>query len=152
MKKLLITLSIATTLTTAAFADIKVDDKGKNKDATTTAQYQFAFEFKNAKDVEWTVTPSQLQKATFTLDGVSTAAFYNMDNEHVATTQYVDAKELPANAVSQIQKYYKGYTIGQVVKYIDADPVYFVDLKNDKEELLISVTKDNSVGFFKQIK
>jgi hypothetical protein len=62
---------------------------------------------------------------------------------------------------------YKGYEIGEVIKFQsndsapssldrlvgDNDPLaYFVDLKNDKEEILVRVTPQANVYFYKQIK
>lgn len=133
-----------------AFGDDKKSDK--KSEASYLLQAQFDADFENAKNVEWAVTDSRLQKATFELDGVYTTAFYDMNNVHVATTQHVAVSELPAGARKELDKDYSGYSIGVVIKYLGEDHVYFVDLINDKEEFLVKVDAANgNISFFKQI-
>jgi len=62
--------------------------------------------------------------------------------------------------MKQISKEYAGYEIGEVIVYqantdvnanIDATS-YFVDLKNDKNEVLVRITQQANLEFFQQVK
>ncbi|HEX8020061.1 hypothetical protein, partial [Mucilaginibacter sp.] len=66
----------------------------------------------------------------------------------------------PAKALKQISNEYKGYEVGEVIVYQantsinDAiEPTsYFVDLKNDKHEVLVRITQQANIEFFQQVK
>ncbi|MBK0379475.1 hypothetical protein [Mucilaginibacter segetis] len=160
MKRILLTTAIAALFTANVFA---IDGAKKtNGDGSDNVSYavvnKFKIDFSNATDVTWTVT-SNTQKATFTIDGVKKTAFYNLRGEYLGVTQYIDFKDLPFKATKEIMKDYKDYTIGEVIKLESnvtdntIDPtVYFVDLKNDTEEVLLRVTPASGVYFFKQVK
>ncbi|TZF83809.1 hypothetical protein FW774_10100 [Pedobacter sp. BS3] len=153
MKKLFIATAMVSMLTASAYAFGDDKKSEKKAEASYLLQAQFDADFENAKHVEWAVTDSRLQKATFELDGVYTTAFYDMNNVHVATTQHVAASELPADARKELAKAYSGYTIGLVIKYLGDDHAYFVDLANDKEEFLVKVDPaGGNISFFKQVK
>lgn len=166
MKKLFITASIAAMFTLGAFAK----DGGKKDDSKNVSYFvlnQFSSDFSSAKDVVWTVTPST-QKADFIEDDVKMTAFYSLTGEFLGTTQEVAIKVLPKSAVAEISDTYKGYTVGQVIKFDSSDAEssfyrtlavdqpqatsYFVDLKNADSEVLVRVTEQGSVYFFKQVK
>jgi hypothetical protein len=88
------------------------------------------------------------------------AAFYNNDNEFVGVTQQADYKAIPFKAQKEIAEKYKGYTVNSVIILQsntdireDIDPTaYFVDLKNDKSEILVRVTQSATTEFFQQVK
>ena len=167
MKKLILTVAIAATLGTAAFANEGTKTAAKN---TSNVSYQvlnqFDVQFQNAENVSWSST-SNGQKADFVVDDVKMTAFYDNRGQYIGTTENIAFKKLPASAKKEITEKYKGYEIGEVIKFQSNDPApssldrlvgdsdplaYFVDLKNDKEEILVRVTPQASVYFYKQIK
>ncbi|QMU31241.1 hypothetical protein [Adhaeribacter radiodurans] len=150
MKKVLYTALLVTGLSVSTFA---ADDYRYNKEAkvSTSAQAQFNDLYSRATNVSWTVT-DKFQKAFFTLDGVTMTAFYDLNGDHIATTQPGKLEQLSETALSRISKAYKGYEVGKVIEYNSTSTVYFVELRKGERELLVRVTPDNSVYFFKQIK
>lgn len=167
MKKLILTAAIAATLSTGAFAFEGTKSAAKN---TTNVSYQvlnqFDVQFQNAENVNWSST-SNGQKADFVIDDVKMTAFYDNRGQYIGSTENVEFKKLPASAKKEIAAKYKGYEIGEVIKFQSGEPsssaldrlvgetdplAYFVDLKNDKEEILVRVTPAANVYFYKQIK
>ena len=159
MKKIFITTAIAALLSVNVFAA----DGGKKADGGANVSYValhgFTVDFADATDVNWTVTKN-CQKASFTVDGVRKTAFYNLSGEYLGVTQRVDVKAIPAKTMKQINKDYAGYEVGEVIVYqanteinsnIDATS-YFVDLKNDKHEVLVRITQQANLEFFQQVK
>ncbi len=170
MKKVFITAILVSGLSFGVFAA----DGGKKGDNTNsaavsyTALNQFSIDYKDAKNVSWKVD-GNCQKAEFLLNNVKVTAFYSLTGEFLGLTQAVAYEKIPAAAQKQIGNDYKGYTIGEVIQlqpkqtsevndgytassFKDDSVVYFVDLKNAKEEVLVRVTPDADVYFFKQVK
>lgn len=150
MKKLLIIPAIVGLLTTSVFA------KAINKDDESRISYsvvnQFKSDFRDAKDITWTITDNT-QKAEFTVNGVRKTAFYNMSGEFMGTTQRIAYTSVSESAKKTIAAKYKGYTVGDVIQLSTNDSVQlFVDLHNAKEEILVRVSPTSSVSFFQQVK
>jgi hypothetical protein len=172
MKKVYITaLLIGSLSISSVFAmDGGKKDKDKAKaeaNVSNTVLNQFAYEFKDAKGVTWTVD-ANCQKALFTFEGKEMTAFYSLSGDYMGVTHAITITKIPAEAQKEITEKYAAYTIGDVIEfqpavtnsasiynfssYADDEKVYFVDLKNTKEEFLLRVTSNASVFFFKQIK
>lgn len=137
-------------------------DGGKRAERTVTVSYavenQFESEFSDATNVVWTIT-SNTQKAAFTVDNVQMTAFYNLQGEYLGVTKDVNYSEIADKAKTEIADKYKGYSVGEVIKLQTPDSetnfdqtVYFVDLKNTTNEVLLRVTPNAGVYFFKQVK
>lgn len=157
MKKLFITAATAILFTATAFASTVSTYTGE-ENVTYTALNHFSADFKGAKNPVWIVN-SNCQKVTFTLDGTRLTAFYSLAGDFMGTTQDLDINAIPAEAQKKITTKYAGYTAGQVIKYdtYDADTfttatVYFVDLKKTGSEVLVKVTPEGSVSYFKTVK
>lgn len=169
MKKVFITAILVSGLSLGVFADGgKKGDNTSTNAASYTALNQFSIDYKDASNVVWKVD-GNCQKAEFILKGTKVTAFYSLTGDFLGLTQAVDYKKIPAEAQKDIAANYKGYTIGEVIQLepkqgadvsdlyagssFKNDPVvYFVDLKNDKEEILVRVTPDADIYFFKQVK
>jgi len=159
MKKLFITAATAIVFSVTAFAaeSTKTFITGE-ENVTYQALNHFTADFKGAKNPAWTVT-ANCQKVTFTLGDAQLTAFYNFSGDYIGTTQDVAYKVIPADAQKTIASKYAGYTVGEVIKYENFDgeadlpsSAYFVDLKKDKSEILVKVTPDENVTFFKKVK
>lgn len=164
MKKLFLTAAVALTLSTGAFADGSVKSTSE-----TNVSYQilnqFDVQFSGAENVQWSAT-SVGTKAEFVLDDVKMSAFYDNHGQFIGTTESVAFKKIPLSAKKEIAEKYKGYFVGDVIKFQSAETsngldrlvgetdsvAYFVDLKNDKEEFLLRVTPQGNIYFYKQIK
>jgi len=149
MKKFLFTALLMIGLSLGAFAKTG-NDEGKEK-ISAPVKAKFNNQFYGAENVIWTASP-KFRKATFTKDGVTMTAFYNWQNELVATTQLVEIMTLNPLAIKKLIKYYPGYQMGEIIKYNGSEEVYFVNLKNDQENFLVQITSDLSVSYFKEVK
>ena len=136
----------------------------KNSISRTGNRYQilnqdlwkrFKTDFKSADDAMWTVTPSS-QKVSFTQNNIDYTAFYSFNGDYLGITQNVSYKRMPSAVKKEITNEYKGYEVSNVIKYkthgADEPVVYFVDMKNAAKEIVLKVTPDRSVAFFKQVK
>lgn len=158
MKKIFLTLATVGILGTSAFAKI---DGGKKAEAATVSyavQTEFDEQFSDATNVAWTIT-SNTQKATFVQDGTSKTAFYSLQGEYLGVTENVPYRAIAAKAQKEIAAKYSGYSISDVIKLTTNDAnagfdqtVYFVDVKNSTNEVLLRVTPSAGVFFFKQVK
>ncbi|WP_374166227.1 hypothetical protein [Arcticibacter sp. MXS-1] len=95
------------------------------------------------------------------------AAFFDINGDYIATTQYVGADKLPAISKSRLNKYYKGYTVEDVVRYDFDDQddshlflltgkrnyntIYFASLKNSAENIVVKITPDGEISFLKNL-
>lgn len=158
MKKLFISTAIAALFTMNVFAANTIS---KSEDGTDNVSYavssKFNSDFTKAENVTWKVN-SKFQKASFTIDGVKKSAFYTLKGDLIGVTESVQFKALPEKARKEIAQKYEGYFANEVIKYEVGDDysfdstVYFVDLKNSKEEVLVRVTPTAGVYFFQQVK
>lgn len=149
MKKVFYTALLVMGLSVSTFA---ANDYSEKKEAKVASSLQAKFEntYAGATNVTWTVT-DKFQKASFNLDGVQMTAFYDLNNDYVATTHATKADKLSAVALERIAKTYKGYEIGKVIAYDNGSKVLFVDLKKGEKEVLVRVMPNNSIYFFKQL-
>ncbi len=160
MKKIFLTIATAALFSVTVFA---ADGGKKTNESAANVSYnvqqEFNADFAGAQNIVWTVTKN-VQKADFTVDGVKKTAFYNLSGDFLGTTQTTGYNAIPAKSQKLIANDYKGYTAVNVIVYQaneslnnDIDPTsYFVDLKNEKHEVLVRVTSTGSVDFFKQVK
>jgi hypothetical protein len=158
MKKIFLTIATAALFSVSVFAG----DGGKKFDggvASYAVQQAFASDFNGATNVVWTVTKN-CQKVDFLIDGVKKTGFYTLGGDFLGTTQTVVYKAIPVKSQKLIADTYKDYTPGDVIVYqanealnSDIEPTsYFVDLKNEKHEILVRVANSGNVEFFKQVK
>lgn len=154
MKKLFIIPVIAGLLSTGLYANAAVknvkDDDGSR--VSYSVINQFKADFKDAKSVTWTITEN-CQKAEFVLNGVKRTAFYNFSGDFMGTTERINYSSVSERAQKEIAAKYKGYEVGDVIKLQTDDTTQiFVDLKSDKEEILVRVAPTSAVSFFQQVK
>lgn len=158
MKKIFITIATIGLLGTSVYAADGVKKTEKTAVVAYTVKNQFDATFDDAKDVNWTIT-NNTQKATFIQNDVKKTAFYNLQGEYLGVTQDVDYRAVGAKAQKAIADKYIGYQVGEVIKLETNDSAanfdqtaYFVDLKNNAEEILVRVTPSSDVYFFQQVK
>jgi hypothetical protein len=158
MKKIFLTLAVVGILGTTAFAKIDGGKKAEPVTVSYTVQSQFDEEFGDATNVVWAITPN-CQKAVFTENGVRKTAFYNLQGEYIGVTENVAYATISEKAQKEIAAKYNGYKVGTVIKLTTNDSnvnfdqvVYFVDLQNNTNEVLLRVTPSSGVYFFKQVK
>jgi hypothetical protein len=146
MKKSLFSTLLLLVLTVTAFAK---DDKENDKEKKSTVSY-YAYELAGAENLTWTKT-AKFQKATYLKDGARMSAFYNWQNELIATTQIVDVTTLPAKAIRNLVKHFPGNQMGEIVRYKNGETIYFVNLTNAKEDFIVKVDTNNDTSYFKKL-
>jgi hypothetical protein len=113
-------------------------------------------------------TTDQFDKISFMKNNVLYTAYYDSNSELVGTISNASVADLPAGALQEIQKIYKGYTVGDVVYYDDNesnptdmnyygqllndDDDYFVELQSDKDKIVVQVNTAGEVSFFRTLK
>jgi hypothetical protein len=107
-------------------------------------------EFKNAKDIEWKVTP-QYTKAAFTWNGQHLEVFYNSDGETIAESKYINTNNLPLKAQQFINKKYADYTITEAVEFYSEESglCYYVSLTKDNLKQILKITTDGTASLFR---
>ncbi len=146
MKKLIISalfiLFTATTLVQASDRDLKKDD-GIEKVSSNVLRH-FGYTFYRATNVSWTVNKTY-QKATFLLNGKTTYAIYDLDNNFLVATQLTETSELPAKTQESLKADYGNYKVANILKVIerpanyqlsDDTDSYWLDLVNEKEHVI----------------
>ncbi|WDF53628.1 hypothetical protein [Mucilaginibacter sp. KACC 22063] len=167
MKKLILTAAVAVTMSTGAFAVESTKNTSNSNKVSYQVLNQFDSQFADAENVTWSATANG-QKADFVIDDVKMTAFYDNRGQFLGTTQAIAYKKLSTSARKEIAAKYPGYEVGEIIKYENNDPSYssldrltigdngpvnyFVDLKNDKEEILVRVSPNANIYFYKQIK
>jgi hypothetical protein len=115
----------------------------------------------------WEIT-DQFDKISFMKNNILYTAYYDSNGELVGTISSVTDADLPAHALLDINKKYKGYTVGNIVFYydnesnqtdmmyygqqFDTEDKYFVELQNDKEKIVVQVNTVGEVSFFRTLK
>jgi opacity protein-like surface antigen len=169
MKKLLLAAAFAATFSLSAVAadGVKIKKYDDSKNISYFVLNQFNTDFSSAENVSWTITTTS-QKADFTVDGVRQTAFYSLTGTYLGLTEEVEYKKVPSSAKKEIAENYKGYDVTKVIMFQAAETPtalylnnaisqldaisYFVDLKKDDAEVLVRVSPQGGVYFFKQVK
>lgn len=126
----------------------------------------FYADFGDLKNVIWERTP-YFDEATFTKDGKTVKAYYDINSKFVGTSSFVTFADLPKNAQKEIKENYKDYSIGDIVFYDDneaneTDMVlydiqfddadnYFVTLSKKDKTIVLQVNPKGESFFFKEL-
>jgi hypothetical protein len=147
MKKLLLTVLMAIGLAGAVVAsgtdkEEKANRRNvKEKQVKAYVEAALASAYGEPIDGQWQVTSviRDFQQASYTHRGIRRSLFFSPDNARMlASIELVEPGELSAKMTRKLTKKYKGYRIGQVIKYFDGETLYFVSLKKDQDEVLVS--------------
>jgi opacity protein-like surface antigen len=145
MKKIFFAALIATTVFTSAFA-------ADTKKISARILHNFKYEYSNAADVNWTLRPN-FAKASFTMDGKPTEAFYDLNGELIGTSEPITLNDLPVSAKRAIAKRYAGYDITEAIRFDGkAENAYYISAENEKEKVIVRVGEDEVVTVFDRTK
>ncbi|MFT3823184.1 MAG: hypothetical protein QM731_04655 [Chitinophagaceae bacterium] len=161
MKQIIVMALMAAGITSSAFAK----DKGEEKINEITVDH-FHEDFPAAAQATW-IKGGGFDKVTFEQKGETLTAYYDFDNNLMGTMQNVEETALPEKSIKQIDKHYPDYVVAQVLKFEDNqendndinyfyEPVheplsYFVELTNEKHEIILQVSPNGEMSFFKQL-
>jgi len=131
---------------------------------TVQTRAMFAEDFDNVPVAEWKQVDN-FDEACFTQNGKRYSAFYDADNNLVATTSGATFEDLPMRAQDYIDTKYAGFVVDQVIYYDDnefneTDMVlfsqpfqdedsYFAELSNGTQRVVLHVYLNGDVSLFK---
>jgi hypothetical protein len=150
MKKLLLTVLLATGLAGAVVASGADKEKKKCRQTVKENQVQayvaaaLASAYGEPQGGQWQVRAitTGFQQGVYHHRGARKSLFFSADNKHrLASIELVAPDELSAKLIRTLKRKYKGYEIGQVIRYFDGETLYFVSLKKNQEEVLISYAR-----------
>jgi hypothetical protein len=141
--------------------------KLEGSNVSPLAMANFRTEFGNIPDVTWE-RQDFMDVATFTKNGEVVKAYFGYDGQLVGTVIHKKFEDLPAKAQKSITDKYKDYTIGDVIYFTDNNQIpdemvlyglpfesadaYFVELKKADKKIVLKVTPEGQVAFFKELK
>lgn len=142
MKKFIIAAITIISMTSAAFA---ADNNDKTMDL-------FKASFPAAKQVHYKTVGDQLLSVQFVLDSTRMQAFYNEEGEQVAISKVISYQNLPAAAISNIEKRFNGYTPTEVIEmdYSTTGTSYFVSLVNNEQKVIAQVSLKGEISIFRK--
>ncbi|HEV3222040.1 MAG TPA: hypothetical protein VGZ90_04140 [Puia sp.] len=181
MKKIfLVTGILIATTFTSIYAQGNIDDnnvkEGGEKNQNAVSEYtqnQFVSDFPNATDIHFEKTKG-FDKVYFGQNGKETTAYYDYNNQLVGTISKGSFHDLTSDAQAKILDKYPNYSVEEVLllkmnsdnesynenntdltlygNSFEKASNYFVELKNDNNEIVLEVGLSSEVSFFKTIK
>jgi hypothetical protein len=156
MKKLVV-LSLFTAFALGVYATgetTKLEDENRISYVT---KKQFESEFKDAKNVVWSVS-SVTQKASFVLNDRKMSAFYDLSGKYLGTIQYANFNDMPYKALREVSESYKGFSPVAVLQIADRPAnaetndtgAYIVAMTNGGKEVYLQVSYDGYVSLYKK--
>lgn len=145
MKRIVITLTVLFSLVSfSSFAnEVKVNSK---------VLESFNSYFKNATEVDWTVTQN-FYKADFSLNGQYVAAYYNEAGELVAITRNISSTQLPISLQTNLKKGHEDFWISDLFEVANEQgTIYYVTLENADTKLVLKSSDSNWTTYQKQRK
>src|ERR1700759_613371 len=137
------------------------------KNFSTQTRANFYSDFGYIPISSWEIT-DQFDKISCMKNDVLYTAYYDSNSELVGTISSASVADLPAHALQDINKKYKGYTVGNVIFFddnesnetdmmyygqqFDDEDKYFVELQKDNEKIVVQVNTVGEVSFFRTLK
>lgn len=142
MKKLFFALTLVVAMTTAAFADVKVNSR---------ALQHFKTNFKDAASIEWKAG-NDYAKASFVWNNQRMEAFYDVNGELIGTSRAITLSNLPIAAQQKLQDKYDGYTATEAIEFDNVKDGlnYYVSLVKDNTKIVLQVSPSGQVEVFKK--
>ncbi|HTF32063.1 MAG TPA: hypothetical protein VK625_24570 [Flavitalea sp.] len=182
MKKVFLAVTIMFTTASVTLAHTSADRRERKEERaerremrrdenSTKVSYftrnNFAKDFPDATNVRF-VKAKDFEEVLFTSDKTNLIAYYDNETKLVGTTQRLAFTDLPENAQKEIHKKYSEYGVAEVVKFDDneindTDMIlygsafddadnYFVELKNDRKDIIVKINGYGYLTFFKDLK
>ena len=145
MKRFLITLTVLFSLISmSSFAsDSKVDSR---------VLKSFQSSFKNATEVDWTVT-NNFYKANFSLNGQYVAAYFDGSGNMIAITRNISSTQLPISLQTNLKNNYEGFWISDLFEVANEEgTTYYVTVENADTKLILKSSNSDWVTYQKERK
>ncbi|HCN82660.1 MAG TPA: hypothetical protein DIT07_03440 [Sphingobacteriaceae bacterium] len=157
MKKLVV-LSLFTAFALGVYAKDTTDKLEDVTGVSYVTKKQFESDFKDAKDVAWSVS-DLTQKASFILNDHKMSAFYDLQGKYLGATKQVEFNDMPFKTIREVSEAYKGYSPVSVIQIADrpqfseADDAgaYVVRMTNSEKTIYLKVSTTGYVSLYKKI-
>ncbi|MDR3713123.1 MAG: hypothetical protein P4L51_09940 [Puia sp.] len=92
-------------------------------------------------------------KVTFSWNGDALEAFYDNNGNLIATTHFLDNKNLPVSILMKVRDNYAGYTLLQSVEFYHTESglAYFVMIKKGEKGLIVKVDTNGGISIVKRL-
>jgi len=145
MKRLVLTLTIALSF-------VSLSSFANDPDVNAAALQSFNKSFKNATEVNWTIS-NTFYKANFVLDGQYVAAYYDGDGKMIALTRNVSSTQLPIVLQANLKKNYENFWISDLFEVTNEEGTsYFVTIENADTTMILKSNNQCWERFKKQSK
>jgi len=144
--------------------EVRKEERLHSVDVAT--EEQFKYDFPNALNVTW--FKGAFAEVSFDDGDVHKTAYYDTNHQMVGTTTIVDYMVLPEKARQYIDQKYNEYTIEKVILFKDNEANdkdmslfsipfpdednYFPLLSKESKKIILKVSTDGSVSFFRNYK
>ena len=144
MKKILFATLSLVALSLASFAGGNKADRKLLSDLTMT--------LKNSTQVVHSST-ADYTKATFSFNGKTTSAYYDVDYELIGFSIRIKESELLQAALETMKKKYSDWTLADAIMFIDKDAnvKYYTQVKKDKKNIALQLSLNGHVSFYNRI-
>ena len=145
MKRFLITLTVLFSLISMSRfdSDSKVDSR---------VLKSFQSSFKNATEVDWTVT-NNFYKANFSLNGQYVAAYFDGSGNMMAITRNISSTQLPISLQTNLKNNYEGFWISDLFEVANEEgTTYYVTVENADTKLILRSSNADWATYQKQRK
>jgi hypothetical protein len=143
MKRLTITLALA-------FSLISFSSFANDITVTPAALQSFKTSFKDAKEVNWTVSEN-LYKANFQMNGQYVTAFYNAEGDMIAMTRNISSLQLPLSLQTSLKNGYENFWISDLFEMADENGTsYYITVENGDNRIVLKSTSGSDWSTYKK--
>lgn len=142
MKRLLVTLTIALSL-------ISFSSFANGEDVSPKAIKSFSSSFKNATEVNWTVS-NDYYEVNFLLNGQYVTASYDAEGKMITLARNISSLQLPIALQAELKKNYDSYWISDVLETANEKGTsYYITLETADVQLILKSRGDTWSAFKK---
>ena len=107
---------------------------------------------KNSTEVQHSSTDAYT-RATFSFNGKTTSAYYDVDYELIGFSIRIKESELLQAALETMKKKYSNWTVVDAIIFIDgnANVKYYAQVKKDKKNLALQLSANGHVNIYQQM-
>jgi hypothetical protein len=137
MKNLIVSITMLVTLgVSSSFAAGPGDDR--------TIKTLFAQQFAGAEHVKWARLEEGISKATFTLGGIRTEAYYSEEGELLGTLRNLFYSQLPLSVMQTLSNKFKDGVVIEIMEITNAGGTSYRVILEQKEKKVTA--RVNSIG------
>ena len=114
------------------------------KEINPTLETIFARQFAGAEHVKWTAVEDGVTKATFTLAGIRTEAYYSPEGELLGTLRNLFYSQLPLSVMQAVNNKFIGGVVIEIMEITNQEGTSYRVILEQKERKY--TTRINSLG------